>query len=69
MWGGLQPAVLIKRCFMLTGFLIPLQNFIVNQIHFITFEGGYIWEGMRLQVDRPVTWGRGVGLLSILSTS
>ena len=54
---------------MLTGFLIPLQNFIVNQIHFITFEGGYIWEGMRLQVDRPVTWGRGVGLLSILSTS
>ena len=36
-------AVLIKRCFMFTGFLIPLQNFIVNQIHFITFGGGYIW--------------------------
>ena len=23
--------------------------------HFITFGGGYIWEG-RLQVDRPITW-------------
>ena len=40
---------------MFTGFLIHLQNFIVNQIHFITFGGGYIWEG-RLQVDRRITW-------------
>ena len=50
MWWGLQPeqksaskqaiAVLIKICYMFTGFLIHLQIFIVNQIHFITFEGG-----------------------------
>ena len=40
---------------MFTGLLIHLQNFMVNQIHFITFGGGYIWEG-RLQVDRPITW-------------
>ena len=55
---------------MFTVFLIHLQNFIVNQIiiHFITFGGGYVWEG-RLQVDRPITWGGGVGFLSILSTS
>ena len=45
---------------MFTVFLIHLQNFIVNQIiiHFITFGGGYVWEG-RLQVDRPITWGGG----------
>ena len=55
---------------MFTVFLIHLQNFIVNEIHFITFGGGYVWEG-RLQVDRPITGGGGgwVGLLSILSTS
>ena len=56
---------------MFTVFLIHLQNFIVNQIiiHFITFGGGYVWEG-RLQVDRPITWGGGGGgFLSILSTS
>ena len=46
---------------MFTVILIHLQNFIVNQIiiHFITFGGGYVWEG-RLQVDRPITWGGGV---------
>ena len=56
---------------MFTVFLIHLQNCIVNQIHFITFGGGYVWEG-RLQVDRLITWGGvggGVGLLSILSNS
>ena len=56
---------------MFTVFLIHLQNFIVNEIHFITFGGGYVWEG-RLQVDRPITGGGGggwVGLLSIQSTS
>lgn len=42
------------------GFLIHLQNFIVNQIHFITFGGGYIWEG-RLQVVRLITWEEGWG--------
>ena len=48
---------------MFTVFLIHLQNFIVNQIiiHFITFGGGYVWEG-RLQVDRPITWGGGGGV-------
>ena len=47
---------------MFTVFLIHLQNFIVNQIiiHFITFGGGYVWEG-RLQVDRLITWGGGWG--------
>ena len=45
---------------MFTVFLIHLQNCIVNQIHFITFGGGYVWEG-RLQVDRPITWGGGGG--------
>ena len=47
---------------MFTVFLIHLQNFIVNQIiiHFITFGGGYVWEG-RLQVDRLITWGGGGG--------
>ena len=63
-------AVLMKMCFMFTGFLMHLQNLIVNQIHFITFGGGYIWEG-RLEVDRPITW-RGVGVVglqSILSSS
>ena len=53
-------AVLIKRCFVFTVFLIHLQNFIVNQIHFITFGGGYVWKG-RLQVDRLITWGGGGG--------
>ena len=42
-------------CFMFTGFLIHLQNFIVNQIHFMTFGGGYVWEG-RLEEDRLITW-------------
>ena len=45
---------------MFTGLLIHLQNFMVNQIHFITFGGGYIWEG-RLQVDRPINWVGGGG--------
>ena len=45
---------------MFTVFLIHLQNFIVNEIHFITFGGGYVWEG-RLQVDRPITGGGGDG--------
>ena len=45
---------------MFTVFLIHLQNFIVNEIHFITFGGGYVWEG-RLQVDRLITWGGGGG--------
>ena len=45
---------------MFTVFLIHLQNCIVNQIHFITFGGGYVWEG-RLQVDRLITWGGGGG--------
>lgn len=65
---GLTTSSADQKVFYVYWFLIHLQNFIVNQIHLIGFGGGYTWEG-RLWVDRPITCGRGGGLLSILSTS